>query len=41
VPNVPLAQKSFWTHSMVLLDDKALVDAHFVLFGDSANLNAR
>jgi hypothetical protein len=35
------AQKSFWTHTMVLLGDEALVDAHFDLFGDSANLDAR
>jgi hypothetical protein len=27
VPNVPLAQKSFWTHQMVPLGDKAQVDA--------------
>jgi hypothetical protein len=26
---------------MVLLGDKALVGAHFSLFGDSANLDAR
>jgi hypothetical protein len=26
---------------MVLLGDEALVDAHFVPFGDSANLDAR
>jgi hypothetical protein len=26
---------------MVLLDDKAQVDARFVSFGDSANLDAR
>jgi hypothetical protein len=26
---------------MVLLDDEAQVDAHFGLFGDSANLDAR
>jgi hypothetical protein len=26
---------------MVLLDDKAQVDGHFVSFGDSANLDAR
>jgi hypothetical protein len=26
---------------MVLLDDEAVVDAHFSLFGDSANLDAR
>jgi hypothetical protein len=35
------AQKSFWTHPMVLLGDEALVDAHFGPFGDSANLEAR
>jgi hypothetical protein len=33
--------KSFWTHTMVLLGDEALVDAHFIPFGDSANLDAR
>jgi hypothetical protein len=26
-PNVPLAQKSFWTHPMVLLGDEARVEA--------------
>ena len=26
VPNVPLAQKSFWTHPMVLLGDEAQVE---------------
>ena len=41
MPNVPLAQKSFWTHSMVLLGDEAQVDAYFSPFGDSANLDAR
>jgi hypothetical protein len=40
-PNVPLAQKSFWTHSMVLLGDGAQLEARFSLFGDSANLDAR
>jgi hypothetical protein len=40
VPNIPQAQKLFWTHSMVLLDDEALVEAHFGLFGDSARLDA-
>ena len=29
MPNVPEAQKSFWTHSMVPLGDKAQVEAHF------------
>jgi hypothetical protein len=41
VPNVPSAQKSFWTHPMVLLGDKAQVKAHFSPFGDNANLDAR
>jgi hypothetical protein len=40
VPNVPLAQKLFWKHRMVLLGDEAQVEARFGLFGDSANLNA-
>jgi hypothetical protein len=26
---------------MILLGDEAQVDAHFILFGDSANLDAR
>jgi hypothetical protein len=38
-PNI--AEKSFWTHPMVLLGDEAQVDARFGLFGDSANLDAR
>jgi hypothetical protein len=38
--NVPQAQKLFWTHPMVLLDDEAQVEAHFSPFADSANLNA-
>jgi hypothetical protein len=29
-PNVPLAHKSFWTHPMVLLGDKAQVKAPFI-----------
>jgi hypothetical protein len=29
VPNVPLAQESFWTHPIVLLGDEAQVKAHF------------
>ena len=40
-PNVPSAQKSFWTHPMVPLGDEAQVEARFGLFGDSANLDAR
>jgi hypothetical protein len=39
VPNI--AQKSFWTHPMVLVGDKVQVDARFGLFGDSANLDVR
>jgi hypothetical protein len=38
-PNVPLAQKSFWTHPMILLDDEAQVEACLSLFGDSANVD--
>jgi hypothetical protein len=40
-PNVPKAQKSFWTNPMVLLGDKAQLEACFGGFGDSANLDAR
>jgi hypothetical protein len=40
-PNVPMAQKSFWTHPIVLLGDEAQVEAHFGPFGGSANLDAR
>ena len=40
VPNVPYAQKSFWTHPMVLLGDEAEVQARFGPFRDSANLDA-
>jgi hypothetical protein len=41
VPNVPLAQKLFWTQPMVLQGDKAQVNARFIPFGDSANLDPR
>jgi hypothetical protein len=41
VLNVPQAQKSFWTHPMVLLGYKAQVGAHFGPFRDSANPDAR
>jgi hypothetical protein len=37
--NVPLAWKSFWAHSMVLLGDLCLVEAHFGPFGDNVNLS--
>ena len=39
--DVPQAQKSFWTHLMVPLGDEAQVAAHFGLFGDMANVDAR
>jgi hypothetical protein len=35
------AQKSFWTHLMVLLGDEAQVEARLCSFGDSANLDGR
>jgi hypothetical protein len=35
------AQKSFWTHLMVLLGDEAQVEGLFCSFGDSGNLDAR
>jgi hypothetical protein len=40
-PNIPLANKSFWTHSVVLQGNEAQVEARFSSFGDSANLDAR
>jgi hypothetical protein len=39
-PNVPEAEKLFWTHPMVLLGDEAQVPS-FGSFGDSDNLDAR
>jgi hypothetical protein len=39
--NVPMAQKWFWTHPMVLLGEEAQVKAHFDPFGDSVFLDAR
>ena len=36
-----MAHKSFWMHQMVLLGEKAQVEARFSPFGDSANLDAR
>jgi hypothetical protein len=41
VPNLPLAQKLFWMHPIVLLRDEAQVEAHYGLFEDSANVDAR
>ena len=39
--DVPLAQKSFWTHSMVPIGDEAQPEACFGPFGHSANLDTR
>jgi hypothetical protein len=36
-----LALKSFWTHPMILLGDKAQVGARLGLFGDSVSVSAR
>ena len=38
MPNIPSAQKSFWTHPLGLQGDEAQVKARFSPFGDSANL---
>ena len=40
-PNVPQAQKLFWTHTMELQGDVGHVESYFGPFGDSANLEAR
>ena len=40
-PNVPSAQKSFWTQPIVPLGDEAEVEARLGPFGHSANLDAR
>ena len=40
-PNVPSAQKSFWTHLMELLGDVGHLESHFFLFGDSVSVGAR
>ena len=39
--DIPLAQKSFWTHLMVPLGDEVQVEARFRPFGDNVNLDAR
>jgi hypothetical protein len=41
VLNVPSAQKSFWTHPMVLLGHEAQVEARFGPFGDNVSVIAR
>jgi hypothetical protein len=40
-PNVLLAQKSFWMHSMELLGDVSYVDSRFGPFGDSVSVGVR
>jgi hypothetical protein len=40
-PNVPYAQKSFWTHLIVLLGDVDQAEANFNPFRDSFNSGAR
>jgi hypothetical protein len=40
-PNVPKAQKSFWTNPMVHLGEEAQLEACFGGFRDSANLDTR
>jgi hypothetical protein len=35
-----IGSRSFWMYPMVLLGDEALLEAHFHLFEDSANLDA-
>jgi hypothetical protein len=39
--NVPLAQKSFWTHPIEHLCDVGLVESHFGPFRDSVSIGAR
>ena len=41
VPNVPQAQKSFWTHLMVLLGDVGPVESQFGAFGYGVSVGAR
>jgi hypothetical protein len=40
-PNIPKAQKSFWTQRTVLLGDDVEMEARFGPFGNSANLDSR
>jgi hypothetical protein len=41
VPNVPQAQKSFWTHPIQHLGDAGHVESHFDLFRDRVSVSAR
>jgi hypothetical protein len=36
-----IGSKSFWTHLVILLGDRAQVEARLSPFGDSVNLHAR
>jgi hypothetical protein len=40
-PNVPLSQKSFWTHLMELPGDVGHVESRFDPFGNSVSVGAR
>jgi hypothetical protein len=39
--NIPMAQKSFWTHPIEHLSDVGHVESHFGPFRDSASIGAR
>jgi hypothetical protein len=39
--NIPLAQKSFWTHPIEQQGDVGHVESHFGPFGDSVSIGAR
>jgi hypothetical protein len=41
VLNIQEAQKSFWTHPMVLQGDVGHVESYFGSFGDSVGVGAR
>jgi hypothetical protein len=41
VPNMQQAWKSFWAQPVEVLGDVGQMKAHFSLFGDSINLDAR
>jgi hypothetical protein len=41
LPNVPYAQKLFWTHPMLLLGNVGHVESYFGLFVDSVYIDAR
>jgi hypothetical protein len=40
-PNVPLAQKLFWTHPMELQGDVGYVESYFGLIADGVSISAR